>query len=539
MKVMSKLLGLVKPFTPIMLVTITMGVLGFLAAIFITVLGAVGIIKGEMEYLYIWLCVLAVSRGVLRYLEQSSGHYIAFKLLAFIRDKVFGVLRRLAPSKTDTKESGQLMSLITTDIELLEVFFAHTIAPIVIAIVTSAIMIFLISRFSIEIALVALTAYITIGFIIPKTISKASRDSGRTHREDAGELNQYFLESLRGMEEILLYNLDKSRQKGIYNRSEALDKSTADIRRHEGKTKAITEAAILIFSTTGLVVGAMLYQNGDLSFDGYLLSLVMLMSSYGPVVALSNLSNNLIQTLASGERVLSLLDENPTMPEVTNDVTLSEYNIKAKNVSFKYDEHPVLNNISVNVNQSEILGICGPSGCGKSTLLKLLMQFYRTQEGVLTIGGNDVDEINTANLRKSVAFVTQDTFLFNQTIAQNLRVGNPSTTDAQLVEACRLASVLDFVASLPNGFDTKIGELGDNISGGERQRLGIARAFLHDSQIILLDEPTSNLDSLNECIILNSLKDFVRRGDKTVIIVSHRQSTMSIADKVLNLELTL
>ncbi len=549
MKIMIKLLGFMKPFVPIMCVTIVMGVLGFLAAIFITVLGAYGIISGEGAYgtICVWLGVFAISRGVLRYLEQSSGHYIAFKLLAYIRDKVFGVIRKLAPSKTDSKESGQLMSLITTDIELLEVFYAHTIAPIVIAVITSGIMLFLIGQLSVELAVVAFLAYVTIGWIIPVTTSKSSRDSGRIFREEAGELNQYFLESLRGMQEILLFDID--RNKGIVNRSDKLDASTAQIRRHEGVSKAITEASILIFSSIAVILGASLCQSGMLDFNDYLISLVMLISSYGPVVALSSLSNNLLQTLAAGERVLNLLDEVPTVNEVLTGKDIVGGDISIENITFKYpksvssesysDEinptnkvsQPVLENISLKISKGEILGICGPSGCGKSTLLKLLMQFYTVSEGEIYVGEYNVEEITTSVLRNKIAFVTQDTFLFNQSVAQNLRVGNQTATDAELVEACRLASVLDFVASLPRGFDTKVGELGDTLSGGERQRLGLARAFLHKAEIILLDEPTSNLDSLNECIILNSIKSFW--VNKTVIIVSHRQSTMSVADKIV------
>ncbi|OON96250.1 MAG: ABC transporter ATP-binding protein [Epulopiscium sp. Nele67-Bin005] len=534
--IMLKLLGLVKPFAGVMFITIFMGILGFLCAIFITVLGAVGIlnnlgiVSGNMNTLFVWLATFAIGRGVLRYLEQSSGHYIAFKLLAYIRDKVFGVLRKLAPSKTDTKESGQLISLITSDIELLEVFFAHTIAPIIIAIITSLIMLGLIGSYSPILAIIALCAYISIGAIIPYVTAKSSRESGRTYREDMGELNQYFLEALRGMPEVILFGDEQNRHDGIKNRSEILDKSTEKMRHHEGVTRAITEATLLGFSALMLFVGASLCINGSITFEGFLLSLVMLMSSYGPVVALSNLSNNLLQTLASGERVLDLLEEKPIIEEVTGGEKISTHELSAKNVSFKYADIQILDDLTITAPEGKILGICGESGCGKSTLLKLFMQFYHAESGELFIGNSSVKNINTYNLRQNIAFVTQDTYLFDQTIEDNLRVAKNNATEEELIDACKNASIYTFIQTLPNGFKTKVGELGDGLSGGERQRLGIARAFLHDSPIILLDEPTSNLDSLNESIILTAIKRASK--NKTIILVSHRQSTMSIADTI-------
>ncbi|OOB80148.1 MAG: ABC transporter ATP-binding protein [Epulopiscium sp. Nuni2H_MBin003] len=540
LKIMLKLLALVKPFTGIMLVTITMGILGFLSAIFITVFGAYGILNGlyphnalqsdSFRIICIWLVVLSISRGILRYLEQSSGHYIAFKLLAFIRDKVFRILRILAPSKTDSKENGQVMALLTSDIELLEVFYAHTIAPIIIAVTTSIIMCVLISQYSIILAFVALMAYLSIGAIIPYCTAKHVRESGRKYRADVGELNQYFLESLRGMQEVLLFDIASDREFGILERSKMLDTSHAKIRAHEGISKAITESVLLGFSTIMLFTGVILMNNGIIQFDGLLISIIMLMSSYGPVVALSNLSNNLLQTLASGERVLDLLEEEPIIQEVVNGSMIDSFNIKAQDVNFSYNVQPILDNISLEIASGKILGICGPSGCGKSTLLKLLMQFYSVQSGNLLIGSQNVSDITTADLRKNISFVTQDTYLFDQTIAENLRVAKQDATELELVEACKKASIYDFILTLPEGFNSKVGELGDSLSGGEKQRIGIARAFLHDSPIILLDEPTSNLDSLNESIILNALRNSAH--EKTIIIVSHRHSTMSVADVV-------
>lgn len=542
--IMKKLLTLVTPFTGIMLITISMGIVGFLSAIGITVIGSVGVLNilGLWPYGFLQglspiiatLLLLAVFRGVFRYLEQSSGHYIAFKLLAFIRDKVFKALRKLAPSKLDQKDSGHLISLITSDIELLEVFYAHTIAPIVIGILTSFIMLLIIGHYSLILAILALVAYLTIGLIIPYFTSKHSRVYGREYRENVGELNQYFLESLRGMKEIILFDDGDHRQSNILNKSITADQSIEKIKAHEGLTRGITEVAVLGFSALMLFVGIILYQNESITFTGFLISLVTLMSSYGPVVALSNLSNNLLQTLASGERVLALLEEEPITSDVLSGDRITETSISLSHVSFSYDEEEILKDLSLEIEKKQIIGLSGPSGCGKSTLLKLMMHFYPTVQGNIYFGDANINHIVTTNLRDHIAYVTQHTYLFDTTIEENLRVAKRNASMDEIITACKKANLYDFIISLPNGFQSKVGELGDSLSGGERQRLGIARAFLHDGPIILLDEPTSNLDSLNESIILQALKEHSQ--DKTIVLVSHRQSTMSIADKVYYFE---
>ena len=542
--IMRKLLKLVTPFAGIMCLTITMGVLGFLVATGITVVGAIGVLNilevwpatfmGSLGTVFTILVIFAILRGVLRYIEQSSGHYIAFKLLAFIRDKVFKALRRLAPSKLDQKNSGQLIALITSDIELLEVFYAHTIAPIVIAILTCIVMLVIIGYYSPLMALVAIAAYLCIGLVIPYFTSKPARTHGRMYREDVGSLNHYFLESIRGMKEIILFENGKQRLDEIYNKSVKADESVAKIKEHEGLTRAITETAVLGFSALMLFVGITLYLEGMITFTGFLVALITLMSSYGPVVALSNLSNNLLQTLASGERVLGLLDEEPETPDVTVGHKIKDTPITVKNVSFSYGDEKILDNLNLDLSKNQVIGISGKSGCGKSTLLKLIMHFYDTTNGTIRIGGYNVNNILSTNLRDHIAYVTQDTYLFDTTIEENLRVAKRSASMEEIIEACKKASIYDFIMNLPDGFNTKVGELGDSLSGGERQRIGIARAFLHNGPIILLDEPTSNLDSLNESIILKSLREHSQ--DKTIVLVSHRESTMSIADTVYHFE---
>ena len=542
--VMLRLVRFVAPLTPIMCITITMGILGFLVAIGITVFGAAGIaailnmpVLPELKNLALIfriLAILAVSRGVLRYLEQYSGHFIAFRLLAFIRDKIYRALRKLAPAKLDGRRAGKIISIITSDVELLEVFFAHTIAPIMIGILTSVIMVLVIARFSPVLAVIALLAYFTVGLIIPYFTSRKSRDYGRAYREDVGEINNAFLESLYGMREIILFDQASERRALMDRKSEIANKSVEKLKQHQGITKAWSETAVLAFSAIMLFTGIYLYLNGTLNFTAFLISVIALMSSFGPVITLSNLSNNLLQTFASGERILSLLEEQPLVADQNNGTDLSHHDISVNNVSFAYGAKHVLENISLETGEGKIIGIQGKSGSGKSTLLKLLMRFYDVRSGEIRIGGHNIQRVNTISLRENISYVTQETYLFNTTIEENLRIANRSASMEQIIQACKFAAIHDFIQALPDGYHSKTGELGDVLSGGEQQRLGIARSFLHNSKIILLDEPTSNLDSMNENIILNSIKE--HRAGRTIIIVSHRQSTLSICDKIYHMQ---
>ncbi|MCQ9123876.1 thiol reductant ABC exporter subunit CydC [Rodentibacter caecimuris] len=540
--VMWQLLQLVKPLAHIMLFTITMGTLGFLSAIFIMVLGAMGLahllgFDGHLNLTQILtaLIVLAVARGILRYLEQMSGHYIAFKLLALLRDKVFSALRRLAFVKLQDKQAGQLVSLVTNDIELLEVFYAHTIAPIMIAFFTSAILVSVFAHFSLWFALIALAAYLCIGVVLPIITTKLAREDGRQYRELVGEMNDFFLDSIRGMKEIQLFGYAKKRLDEIRQRSQSIDQAFRKIKDQEGKVRVYTEIAVSVFNIIILFIGLILFSLNKLDFAGFLIGVILLMSSYGPVIALSNLSSNLLQTLASGERVLSLLAEQPVLKEVESAVNLDNVSeIRVENLSFTYGDELILTDINLQLQKGHILGIHGRSGSGKSTLLKLLMRFYDPQQGKICINGTPLGDINTASLRDNMAYITQQTYIFNDTIEENIRLAHRSATQDQIIEAAKQASIHDFIMSLPAGYQTKMTELGGNLSDGEKQRIGIARAFLHNAPIILLDEPTSNLDSLNEAIILQSLRNV--KVDKLIILVSHRQSTMAICDQVIRIE---
>ena len=540
--VMGHLLKLVTPLAHIMVFTITMGTLGFLAAIFIMVLGAMGLVNLlnfdthlSFSGILTALIVLAVARGALRYLEQMSGHYIAFKLLALLRDKVFSSLRRLAFVKLQDKQAGQLVSLVTNDIELLEVFYAHTIAPIMIAFFTSAILLLVFGHLSGWFVVVALAAYLTVGVILPIITTKLAREDGRRYRELVGEMNDFFLDSVRGMKEIQLFGYAKQRLDEIQQRSQKIDTAFERIKDQEAKVRVYTEVAVSAFNIIMLFTGLILFSLDKIDFSAFLIGVILLMSSYGPVIALSNLSSNLLQTLASGERVLSLLAEEPELKDVESAVDLKEVSrIDVENVSFAYGEEQILSDVSLSVKKGEILGIHGRSGSGKSTLLKLLMRFYDPKSGSIKINGESLPNINTRSLRDNMAYITQQTYIFNETIEENIRLARRDATLEEIMEAAKKASIHDFILSLPEGYQTKMTELGGNLSDGEKQRIGIARAFLHNAPIILLDEPTSNLDSLNEAMILKSLLNV--KSEKLIILVSHRQSTMAICDQVIGIE---
>lgn len=540
-EVMKRLIGLVKPLTGYMLLAIAMGLAGHLCAAFITILGGYAVLDiagygAPLSIEAIFACVLAFAalRAGLRYGEQAGNHFIAFKLLALIRDRVFRALRRLCPAKLDGRDKGDLISVITSDIELLEVFYAHTISPSAIALLFTVIMCLFIGAYHWSLGLLALAAYATVGLAIPVCMSRMSGGSGLSFRTRAGELSGYVLDSLRGLPETLQYNQGEVRMQEMNTRTDALSEDEASLKRMSGRNSAITNSAILLFVLAMLLTSTLLYQRGALGADGVLLSTIALMSSFGPVTALAALGSTLQNTFAAGNRVLDILDETPVVEEVEGRADVEFGGARAESVSFSYGDELVLDGVSISAPCDSVIGIVGRSGSGKSTLLKLFMRFWRAQGGSVSISGRDVSDINTSDLRDMEGFVTQETQLFHDSIRNNLRIAKLDATDAEIEAACRKASVHDFIMTLPDGYDTQVGELGDTLSGGERQRLGLARAFLHDAPFMLLDEPTSNLDSLNEAVILRALGE--QRAHKTVLLVSHRQSTMRIADVVYSVE---
>ncbi|MBO5130063.1 MAG: ABC transporter ATP-binding protein [Oscillospiraceae bacterium] len=533
---MSRLIGLVKPLVGFMLLAITMGLIGHLCAAFITVFGGYAIIyvlhpewSVNLGVLFGAVLVFALVRGFLRYAEQACNHFIAFKLLALIRDKVFGALRRLCPAKLEGKDKGNLISIITSDIELLEVFYAHTISPIAIAFLFCMIMVCFIGSYHAALGILALAAYISVGVIIPIVTSKFSGDDGIRFRSKSGALSSFVLDSLRGLSETLQYGQGEKRMAAMNAQTDALSGDEERMKRTAGRNTAVTNTVILIFDLAMLFLSAAL-----VGFEGCLIATLALMSSFGPVVALAALGATLQNTFAAGNRVLDILDESPVVEEVTGKEAVQFSGAAAEHVCFAYGEETILDDFSVTIPENRIIGINGRSGSGKSTLLKLFMRFWQVQQGAVRISSRNVDDINTTDLRDMESFVTQETHLFHDSIRNNLRIAKLDAADEEIIAACKKASVHEFIMSLPKGYDTEVGELGDTLSGGERQRLGLARAFLHDAPFLLLDEPTSNLDSLNEAEILKSLHEAC--ADRTVVLVSHRKSTMGIADTVYSVE---
>lgn len=538
-EIMKNLIGLVKPMLPIMFMAIFLGTTGYLCAIFLTILAGYVIVSGAtgIEYgvrsIFTILIVIAVARGFLHYGEQYCNHYIAFKLLAFIRNKVFARLRKLCPAKLEGRDRGDLISVITTDIELLEVFYAHTISPILIAISISVIMVIFIGYQSLWAGLLAAFAYVLVGVIIPLVMGKLGGDSGMKNRNAIGDMNSFMLESLRGLEEVVQYGIQDQRLAEISSRSVKISGFQKVLNNLEAVQRGITNLAVFGASLGMLLLMLSQYISGNVSYNGLVISTISMMGSFGPVIALSNLSNNLNQTLASGERVLNLLEEEPATADVTNGQNVEFNNVKVEKVNFSYEDEVILKDYDFELEEGKMTVIHGPSGSGKSTLLKLLMRFWDVDSGKIRLSDIDIKDINTDNLRELESYVTQETYLFHDSIASNIAIGNPGADIDSVKEAAKKASLHDFIMTLPDGYDTKLGELGDTVSGGEKQRIGLARAFLHDSPLLLLDEPTSNLDSLNERIILKSLKEGA--GEKTVLMVTHRESTMNNADIVVKM----
>ncbi len=538
-KIMASLILLLGSLAYIMILAVINGSIGFICAMGVTVFGAVGVAKalGEtiaMSYgLTIGLAVgCGVLRGILRYFEQYSNHFIAFKLLAVLRDKIFGALRTLAPAKLESKQKGSIIAMITSDIETLEVFYAHTISPICIAVlVSTAVFLFVGFVSSWYLALVAVVAYLMIGIVVPMISSSRLKESGVKYRAEFASFNAYFLDSIKGIKDIVLNNAGAEREKEVNRRSELLLKETKKMKHNSTRAAAATELTVSLFIIATLIVGIVLVHFDTLSIGKMIIGVVAVFGSFGPVIAISALPGNLTQTFASGDRVLNLLAEKPAVTEVTSGENIEYQNLNVSDLSFRYDgQTEVLRDIKMHAKKGEIIGIVGKSGCGKSTFLKLLLRFWQKNGGEIAYNGIDIDNVNSENLLDNVTMVSQTTYLFDETIEDNLRIAKPDASGEELEAACRLASVHDFIMTLPDGYKTQAGALGDNLSAGEKQRIGLARAFLKGSELILLDEPTSNVDSINEGIILKALKE--QKSKKSIILVSHRESTMAIADRI-------
>lgn len=543
MKVMLRLLKMINPLKYVMLLGILLGTLGHLAAAFITILGGFGIVNyvnGDIDsltFIFIIMGISALARGFLRYGEQTCNHYIAFKILAIIRDKVFIALRRLCPAKLDGHGKGNLISIITADIELLEVFFAHTISPVAIATIFSIIMVVFIGSYGWILGLWSAVAYLCVGLVIPVIMSKLSAGIGDEMREKSGDMSSNMLDNLRGLKEIMQYSYGNKRINQLAEKSLKLSETEKKLKANTGTNIALTSGVIMFFDFGMLFIASYL-SRGTGNLDSIVIPVFAMFSSFGPVIALANLGSSLNNTLASARRVFVILDESPVVEDIIGNEDVDFTGVRVENLNFSYTEGNqqslILEGIKLEIKENEILGIIGKSGSGKSTLLKLLMRFWKVDSGKIYISDREIDKVNTSNLRELESFVTQETELFRDTIENNIKIAKLDATREEVIEACKKASVHEFIMSLPKGYDSEVGELGDTLSGGERQRLGVARAFLHDSPLILMDEPTSNLDSLNEGAILKVLKS--EANGKSVVLVSHRESTMKIADRIYKID---
>lgn len=542
-KIMASLIMLLGSLAYIMVLAVINGSLGFVCAMSVTLFGAVGVAKALGEAIslsYSVIIALAIGcgvlRGLLRYIEQYSNHYIAFRLLAVLRDKIFGALRTLCPAKLESKQKGSIIVMITSDIETLEVFYAHTISPICIAVIVSlAVFIFVGKISSWYLALTALVGYILVGIVLPLVSSGKLKESGVRYRAEFAGFNAYFLDSIKGIKDIVLNNSGESRKAEVNRRSDVLLAETKKMKNDITKASAATELTVSLVIIAALAVGIILVSKGELSLGRMIIGVTAVFGSFGPVIAISALSGNLTQTFASGDRVLDLLAEKPAVEPVKNGEKISFDRLEVSDMSFSYDKkNNVLSDICLNAKKGEIVGIVGESGCGKSTLLKLLLRFWQKDSGTIGYNGIDIDRIDEASLLDNVTMVSQVTYLFDETIEENLRIAKPNASQTEIENACKMASVHDFIMTLPDGYKTKVGALGDNLSAGEKQRLGLARAFLRGSSLILLDEPTSNVDSINEGIILKALRR--QKQNRSIILVSHRESTMAVADRVYRVE---
>lgn len=542
-QIMKRLIIELKPLAPIMAITISMGVIGFLAAIAIASFGAIaiGTLIGDITFISFTgamgvMALAAVFRGFLRYAEQLSGHYIAFKILYILRDKIFDKLRKLAPAKLEGQEKGNLISLITSDIELLEVFYAHTIAPISIAIITNTIIAIILYMINPWFGLLSVVFFLIVGFVIPYASSSLGKEAGVAYRNMFGECNNYILDSLRGLKEVLLFKNGEERLKEINSKSHRINESLDKIKEHEGIIRAITDLTIMIAILTFVGLGFYQYSVGNLSFTWMLVGIVIIASSFGPVVALSNLSNTLLQTFACAERLFDLIDEEPHVEEVLEGHEISGDSISYEDVTFAYPnrKEKIFDSTSVNIEKGDKIALIGESGIGKSTFVKLMMRFWDVNEGKIKLDNINIKEVSTNSIRNTQTLVSQETYLFNESILDNIRIGNINATKDEVIKAAKMASIHDFIETLPKGYDTKVGELGGNLSSGEKQRIGLARAFLSDGNVLILDEPTSNLDTLNEGEILKSIKENCE--DKTIVLISHRKSTTAVCNKTYKLE---
>ena len=550
--IVFNLLKLLDSLWKFMTIAVSTGVIGFIFSFCITLFGAYAFLsvipatKDSLKYVFLGgystqtyfyaMMFCGFFRAILHYLEQFANHYIAFHILANIRVKLFKIMRKLAPAKMENKNQGNLISMITSDIELLEVFYAHTISPVFIATITSILLFLYFFQLNYVYALYMLFAQFIVGIVVPYIAHKRSAKSGVEVRAKLGKLNDEFLDKLKGIREIIQYSQGKKVLKKIDEITSSLGENQKDLRNKASEVQMMVDSAIIILSIAQLLLSISLVSKGLVSIEASILAGVLQVGSFAPYINLAALGNILAQTFASGERVLNLMDEKPA---VIDNVALSSENISETddisidNISYTNGDNKILKDFSLKIKKGQLTGIMGASGCGKSTLLKLLMRFWDVDSGKIILDRKDVKSVPLKELYQKFNYMTQSTSLFIGNIRDNLLVAKVDATDEEIYTALKKASFYDYVMSLPDKLDSIVEEGGKNFSGGEKQRIGLARAFLANREFFLLDEPTSNLDILNEAIILKSLADEAK--DKTVILVSHRESTLSICNEVFKI----
>lgn len=535
------MLSLVKGKRYLIVLAVIVGTLGFLSAMGITFFGGLAILKLlgiEIPLSFGWLIALIIicgfARGFLRYAEQYLNHYMAFTLLALVRNNVFSSLRKQGNKVLDDRNKGELLSILQSDTESLEVFYAHTITPFFIAIFTEAIVLVLLGvLIHFSFSLLALGMYLLIGILTPIIFYLSNRKLGMEYRKKLAENENIYLNACYGIKEMLFFQKENEQVK-------ILDSSTKEIntisRKLNNKTltsQSVVNFLILLGDLLIILLGAYLFKKGIITNYYIILGYMTLATSFGPVVALANLPANLTMSFASAKRILPIIDEEPKIKEGKEDFSFSSLDVK--DVSFSYDDKKeVLKDISFSLHKGEIIGIEGKSGCGKSTLFKLLLHFEETSKGNVLYNGKDISSYSRESLSKNVTLFSQSTYLFKNTIRYNLCIAKENATDDELYSALSKAGLSDKIRSLKDGLDTQINDLADNLSSGEKQRLGLARVFLADTPVILLDEATSNVDAYNEAYILSQLKK--EKDNKAILLISHRSSSLSICDKVYHLK---
>ncbi len=577
-----RLLHEVGPLRPTMIAACAFGTLGHLAATFLPVFGVIALfatleepVRGvSMTAGFAAMAVCAVIRGLMRYAEQYMNHNVAFKLLALFRSKAFAAMRRLAPAKLDGRGKGDLIALITTDVELLEIFFAHTISPVVIAIVTTVAFAVALAFLNPWFVPLLIVMHLLVGVALPRLFATGVRYLGPNIRRDAASLDDAMLDDMRGLDEIIRFGAGERRLGAILERSRELWHQRVKLSLNNGRFGGIGGVMVVLATALAGALALVLAWYGLAAVGGVgelFAAVVLIASSFGPTLALSALPASLTQTFASARRLFALMDEVPAVEE-TGTLTPAYSGMALDHVSFAYPDQMaghgsnpnadldqdangttrhaaadhaagVFTDLSLEIPVHGILGVQGPSGRGKSTMLKLLMRYWDPQAGLVTMSGEDLRTVDAHHRRRVQTMLAQETYLFDGTIRENLRLANQEADDEMMRGALAKASALQLVESLPDGLDTQVGELGGRLSEGERQRIGLARVFLRHADLVLLDEPTSRLDAFNEAVILQSINELAsepRRGDGAgdqgvaIVLVSHRDSTMRVADSIVH-----